>query len=83
MLIYSVGCSAISEYELRIKSLFVPKFLVFRMIIMGSETVFGLILSGKKRFPTKRIYQLSISDVKMLHSPGILGKHTQFVTFFV
>lgn len=54
-----------------IRSLFAPKFIVCRRKIKGLETVFRLILSEKKkRYPIKKIHQLSISEVKMLLLTG-------------
>ena len=42
--------------------------------IKSSETVFRLVLSEKKWFPTKTTHQLSINDVKMLLLPGNIWK---------
>ena len=75
---------AICKEYLWIKSLFAPKYLVYRGKIKGSETVLRLVLPGKKKIShKKKMHQLSISDVKMLLFTGIFKKHTMFITSFV
>ena len=62
--------NAICKEFLWIKSLFAPKFLVYRGKIKGSETVFRLVLSEKSCFPMRKIHPLSTSEVKMLLITG-------------
>ena len=72
---------ATCEECLSIKSLFAPKFLVYRGKIKGSETVLRLILSEKKLIPHKN--NRPAFQVKMLLLTGNFNKAYKVRNLFV
>ena len=74
---------AICKECLWIKSLFAPKFRVYRGKTKGSEIVLRLILPEKNDSPRKQYPSFPLVWLKSCCLPGIFRKHTKFVTVFV
>lgn len=59
------------------------KFLIYLGKLKGSKTVIRLTLSEKIDSPRKLNTNFPLVTLKCCCLPGILGKHTKFITFFV
>jgi len=59
------------------------KFLIYLEKLKGSKTVIRLTLSEKIDSPRKLNTNFPLVTLKCYCLPGILGKHTKFITFFV